>query len=31
MQSFANWVETTQSKASASDGVRQARASAASG
>ena len=31
MQAFANWVETIQSQASASDGSRQARASAASG
>jgi chromate reductase, NAD(P)H dehydrogenase (quinone) len=31
MQAFANWVETIRSQTSASDGVRQARASAASG
>jgi len=31
MQAFANWVETIRSKASASDGLRQARATAASG
>ena len=31
MQAFANWVETIRSQASASDGSRQARASAASG
>ena len=31
MQAFANWVETIRSQAGASDGSRQARASAASG
>jgi chromate reductase len=31
MQAFAKWVETVQSQASASDGLRQARASAVSG
>jgi len=31
MRAFANWVETTRSQGSISDGLRQARASAASG
>jgi chromate reductase len=31
MQAFANWVETIRSRASVSDGLRQARATAASG
>jgi chromate reductase len=31
MQAFANWVETIRSQGSASDGLRQARATAASG
>jgi len=31
MQAFANWVETIRSQGSVSDGLRQARASAASG
>jgi chromate reductase, NAD(P)H dehydrogenase (quinone) len=31
MQAFANWVETIRSEASASEGLRQARATAASG